>query len=66
MTIRRSAITQTRDDRREADREYAHNAGRGLYEDPATPPAVNRPLREAEKRYIMEQAARLGEEREQQ
>ncbi len=38
-------------------REFAQNRGRPAYSDATTPPVALRELREAEKRYIKEQAA---------
>ena len=53
-----------RDDRDTANREFPTNGQENEhYRDPDTAPAVNRPLREAEMRYTMEQAARLRKKR---
>lgn len=60
-------MTETRDDRHEAGREFPTNGQENIaYMDPDTPPAVLRELRPAEKRYIQEQSERIRREQESQ
>ena len=56
-----------RDDRDDGPREFPTSGQENeMYRDADAPVAVNRPLREAERRYVLEQARRLREEQEEE